>query len=44
MKERISILGQIEGYLLAPAHILHQDVATVTVKAVIWAALEFGTY
>jgi len=44
IKERISILGNKRGYLLAPAHILQTDVSTDTIEAMIIAAREFGEY
>jgi uroporphyrinogen decarboxylase len=44
IKERINILGNNRGYLLAPAHILQPDVSVETIEAMISAAHEFGEY
>jgi uroporphyrinogen decarboxylase len=44
IKERISILGKNNGYILAPAHILQTDVSIETIEKMIESALEFGTY
>lgn len=44
IKKRISILGKNRGYLLAPAHILQQDVTTDTIEEMIKTVVEFGSY
>ena len=44
MKKRLKIFGDDRGYLLAPAHILQTDVSSETVKEMIRAALELGSY
>jgi uroporphyrinogen decarboxylase len=44
IKERIAILGEGGGYLLAPAHILQPDVSPETIEKMIEAVLEFGNY
>lgn len=44
IKERISILGNDRGYLLAPAHILQADVSPETVEAMIAATINSGRY
>jgi len=44
IKERIAILGEGRGYLLAPAHILQPDVSPETIEIMIEAVSEFGNY
>lgn len=44
IKERIRILGNDRGYLLAPAHILQTDVSAATIEEMIEAAFEYGNY
>jgi uroporphyrinogen decarboxylase len=40
IKQRIRILGENNGYLLAPAHIVQADVSTISVREMIKAAKE----
>lgn len=44
IRGRCRILGSDGGYLLAPAHIIQADVAPETVKLMIQAAKEHGSY
>lgn len=44
IKRRIEILGRDKGYLLAPAHIIQADVTVSTVKEMVRAAMDFGSY
>lgn len=44
IRQRIQILGNGRGYLLAPAHILQADVSSETVNEMIKAAIKYGNY
>jgi uroporphyrinogen decarboxylase len=44
IKRRIEILGRGGGYLLAPAHIIQNDVSPDTVRLMVDAAKEYGSY
>jgi uroporphyrinogen decarboxylase len=44
IRRRSNILGRDRGYLLAPAHIIQADVSADTVREMIKASIEFGSY